>query len=206
MLRSLQAQYSATAVDFAGKNAIVVLGLGTETPHDLDGAEVGMFAYGRLTKALEVYEACKRAAAHCTVIVSGGDSQGHGATEAEVYADRLRTLGVPNEDLVTESKSSNTWENALNCAPILTQLNAEHVFLVTSAVHLRRSLVYFHHFGIDAHPVRADYLAPFETLVPLSYNVLLTDLALHEYLGLARYRVYNALHLNPPAVLPARAD
>jgi hypothetical protein len=32
--------------------------------------------------------------------------------------------------------------------------------------------------------------------------VLLTDLALHEYIGLLRYRVYNLLGLNVKAAKP----
>jgi uncharacterized SAM-binding protein YcdF (DUF218 family) len=76
------------------------------------------------------------------------------------------------------------------------------VVLVTSGVHLRRAELYFRHFGIRAVPVRADYVDAVITPVPQAYNFLLMDVALHEYTGLARYRVYNLLGWNVPAKSP----
>lgn len=90
----------------------------------------------------------------------------------------------------------NTWQNAQFARPILRQYGADRVLLVSSGIHLRRSLLYFAHFGIDPVPMRADYLRARLLPLPLAYNFTLTDFALHEYVGIARYYVYNALGWN----------
>ena len=68
--------------------------------------------------------------------------------------------------------------------------------LVSSGVHVRRATLYFSHFLDHVTAVRADYLQPILASVPLGYNIALTDLALHEYAGIARYHVYQRLGWN----------
>jgi len=68
--------------------------------------------------------------------------------------------------------------------------------MVTSGVHLRRSLLYFAHFGMEPQPVAGDWVNPRWEPFPDSWNVMLADAAMHEYLGILRYYVYNALGLN----------
>jgi uncharacterized SAM-binding protein YcdF (DUF218 family) len=76
------------------------------------------------------------------------------------------------------------------------------VVLVTSGLHLRRSILYFSHFGVHALPARADYVRAAMSPLPVTYNFLLMDLALHEYAGLVRYRVYEMLGWNIKARNP----
>jgi hypothetical protein len=52
--------------------------------------------------------------------------------------------------------------------------------------------------------VRADYLHANLGLWPSAQNLVLTDVALHEYLGVLRYRVYNAMDWNAPVMKPLR--
>jgi len=202
LLSDLQAGYSADVV--AGEatgTAIVLLGNGTE---QIAGAsartvEVAPLAYGRLVKSLELYQACKRINDTCTVLVTGGDPQHRGDSEAAVYAARLRQLGVKPTDLVLEERSLNTFQNAEYSAPLLSAHPLDRVLLVSSGLHLRRSLLYFAHFGVKAQPVRADYVSAMMSPIPLSYNFLVTDLALHEYEGVLRYFVYQLMGWNVQA-------
>lgn len=204
LLSALQAPYLASAapadMGWAAQNAIVLLGAGTEQAGDK--IETGTFAYGRVARTAALYGACRKAATHCAVIVSGGDAQRRGVAEAVVYAAYLEQLGVDKADLTLETSSKNTWQNAQFSAPLLKPY-AGQVVLVTSGIHMRRSLLYFSHFGIDARPARADYLAAKGSWFPLAYNFWVTDLALSEYIGVWRYHVYNALGWNPPAVTAA---
>jgi hypothetical protein len=39
----------------------------------------------------------------------------------------------------------------------------------------------------------------------MAYNFALTDFALHEWIGIARYHVYNALGWNPARIHPGDA-
>ncbi len=173
----------------------MVLGAGTER---IDGAspEVGFLAYGRLVKALELYRDCKATAADCRLLLSGSDVRKHGRAEAALYADALVRMGVSKNDLVLDSNSANTWENARNSAAMLKALKPDRTVLVTSGVHMRRSLEYFAQFGVRPTPARSDYLSPLPSIVPLSYNLTVADIALYEYLGIARLHIYNALGLN----------
>ena len=54
------------------------------------------------------------------------------------------------------------------------------------------------HVPIEPAPVRADLVEPLWSVYPLSWNFTVADAALHEYVGIARYHVYNALGLNAP--------
>jgi len=101
---------------------------------------------------------------------------------------------VKADDIILETASKNTWENARYSSQLLT--GNDRVYLVTSGMHMRRSILYFQHFGIDARPVRADYLSPARGWQPNAFNVLLTTAAMHEYIGVWRYYVYNALGWN----------
>jgi uncharacterized SAM-binding protein YcdF (DUF218 family) len=145
---------------------------------------------------------CKHAAKACVVITSGGDPIRAGVSEAKVYGDVLMSAGVDPADLVLEGRSLNTWQNAQFCAQWLESHPQDQVVLVSSGFHLRRSVLYFSHFGIHAQAVRADYLGAQVSPLPQAYNFLAMDLALHEYAGLWRYRIYNLLGWNVEARNP----
>ena len=201
-LNDLQAGYSANvALHEARATAIILLGNGTERFSGVDGVaiEPGPLAYGRIEKALELYRACKQKNSSCTILVTGGDPQHHGATEAAVYGALLQRLGVDSSDLLLETHSLNTWQNAQYTAALLSSHPADQVFLVTSGLHLRRSVLYFGRFGIHGQPVRADSVSALPGVIPTSYDFLLTDLAIHEYLGVWRYYVYEAMGWNAAA-------
>lgn len=78
----------------------------------------------------------------------------------------------------------NTWQNARFSALRRESVCADRVRLVSSAFHLRRSMLYFSHFGVRASPVRAHYVTGVLSWLPLSYHFTMTDLALHEYAGI----------------------
>ncbi|HZX69226.1 MAG TPA: YdcF family protein, partial [Rhodanobacter sp.] len=138
----------------------------------------------------------------CKVEVSGGDARRLGQSEAAIYAENLRQLGVDPADLLLEPRSMNTWQNAQFSGPLLKAAGADRVLLVSSGFHLRRGMLYFTHFGIHATPVRADYVSGIASWKPLSYNFTMADMALHEYVGIARYHWYNAMGWNVQATKP----
>jgi len=202
LLQRLQAPYALRpAQAWAPHNVIVLLtGGSVYVPHDK--VEPSMSAYGRVTEAAVLYHTCRQAEVGCKLLVSGGDPERMETPLAVSYARVLRGLGVPDEDLILESRSNNTWQNAQFARPLLARLDAPKVWLVSSAWHLRRSVLYFDHFGIAATPVRAEYLDADLDLWPSARNLVLTDVALHEYLGVLRYHVYNAMGWNAPAMKP----
>src|SRR3569833_1053593 len=203
LLKQLQSGYETQPPPaWQPRAAIVVLGAGVLCVSGTAAVEVPLQAYGRVAKGLELYLQCKHAGKACTLIVSGGDAYEVGVSEAKVYGDQLLKLGVDPSDLVLEGRSLNTWLNAQFCAAWLDEHPEDQVILVTSGFHLRRGALYFEHFGVRALPVRSDFVGAAVRPWPQAYNFLLMDLALHEYAGLWRYRIYNVLGWNVAAKAP----
>jgi uncharacterized SAM-binding protein YcdF (DUF218 family) len=181
---------------WGARSVIVLLGGGTEQLAGKIDVEPNLVGYARITRAYAQYVSCKQQGGICMVLVTGGDPQKHRAPESVIYAMTLRRLGVPISDLVTEEQSSNTWENAKFSQPLIAAIGADTVVLVTSGTHLYRSQLYFSHFGIRAVPVRADYITAIFKPVPVFYNFMVMDVVMHEYVGTARYYVYQVLGMN----------
>ena len=203
LMARLQSAYAVPAsVTWGQRNAIVLLGAGTVQVAGSGNVEASLLAYGRINKAAALYRACRSSGGQCRIEVSGGDARRLGKPEAVIYADDLQRLGVDPADLLLESRSMNTWQNAQFSVPLLKAYGADRVLLVSSGLHLRRGMLYFAHFGIEATPVRADYASGIASWLPLSYNFTIADLALHEYAGVASYRWYNAMGWNVQATKP----
>jgi uncharacterized SAM-binding protein YcdF (DUF218 family) len=200
LLENLQDGLEVRNEQWGTANAIVLLGAGSEMTDQ--GPELAVFSYGRLVKAFELYRSCKSRSDDCRIVSTGGDPRGFGKSEAELYAEGLERLGAARADLIVEGRSTNTWQNAQFTAEILAGQQPDRVVLVTSGLHLRRSMLYFGHFGVRPVGVRADYAHASVSLLPQGYNILMADLALHEYLGVLRFHVYNALGWNAPATRP----
>lgn len=191
ILKELQDGTPDTVATWKSSAVLVVLGVGTApTPR---GAEVSVFGFGRLNRAAELYRECSLAGSDCKVLISGGVGAAGGAPEAPTYAAHLQRLGVPAARVIQEAESRNTWENARNTCALLKQ-RPDQIVLVTSGIHLKRSLRYFEHFCGPIQGVRADWLDA--STGEWSLNLLLTDVALHEIVGELRFQAYEALGLN----------
>lgn len=189
LLDNLQTAYDAKPEPrWAQRNAIVVLGGGTEKIGATGRVEPGAAAYARIAEAAALQRNCSQGGAHCKIVVSGGDGHQTGASEAVVYRDALLALGMNGDDVLIEPYSTSTWQHARFTSDVLQHFAPDHVVLVSAGVHLRRSQLYFSHFGIDATQARAGYLRAVKSPLPLAHNFMLADAALHEYLDMARYR------------------
>ncbi|MGP1665254.1 MAG: YdcF family protein, partial [Rhodanobacter sp.] len=146
MLTRLQAPYiTRPALDWAPRNAIVLLtGGSTSLPNR--AIEPSINAYGRIAEAAMLYNDCRNAGKHCTLLVTGGDPADLGTPLANTYAAVLQRLGIAPADLVLEPHSKNTWQNAQFSRPLLLAIGAQRIWLVSSAFHLRRSMLYFERF------------------------------------------------------------
>jgi uncharacterized SAM-binding protein YcdF (DUF218 family) len=198
LVRHLQSPYASEAKPHWGKhNAIVVLGAGnTKVPGKDDIIKANVMSYSRIHEAARLYLSCKKSHNVCTLILSGGDPSATGTSQAAVYRHHLLDLGVNNSDIQLEPRSRNTYENSKFTSAVLHQKFYDRVFLVTSGIHQKRSLLYFSRFGISATPAPADYTAPWLSLVPVGYNFAVTDFAIHEYIGIIKFHVYNFLGWN----------
>ena len=71
----------------------------------------------------------------------------------------LTQVGVPPAAIIQEPNSFNTYENAVNVKQILQSRGIKNILLVTSALHMPRSLAIFKRQKITAVAAPTDFLA-----------------------------------------------
>jgi uncharacterized SAM-binding protein YcdF (DUF218 family) len=71
----------------------------------------------------------------------------------------------------------------------------ETLVLITSAYHMRRSLLAFNAFGLGTQAFISNVRQSKATFFPRSHGFVDAETALHELIGLARFRVYQRVGL-----------
>jgi uncharacterized SAM-binding protein YcdF (DUF218 family) len=130
------------------------------------------------------------------IVYSGGNANLIGddsLKEADYALSMLEDLGVAKARLTAERLSRNTFENAEFVKTIVKPKQGERWLLVTSAVHMPRSIGLFRRagFNVEAYPVdrRAGESEGF-WFHPMAISGLeRTDLAMREWIGLTAYRL-----------------
>jgi len=129
------------------------------------------------------------------IIVSGGKANLNRSSEAIIAKRFLPDLGVNESQIVIEEKSRDTIENAKHIREICFKKDYKNPILITSASHMKRSLLSFEKVGIDAMPYPASFKSKsinkydWQTYLPRSSSLGSTSAALHEYLGIFFYRL-----------------
>ncbi|MEZ0610992.1 YdcF family protein [Fibrella sp. WM1] len=114
----------------------------------------------RLGQALYLYKTGRAQ----KILISGGESglffYGTSAVqEGQAAMQFLHLAGIPTRDLLWETRSRNTQENALFSARLLRQhYKTSQCVVVTSAFHMRRALACFAREGITATPFAGSYM------------------------------------------------
>jgi uncharacterized SAM-binding protein YcdF (DUF218 family) len=128
------------------------------------------------------------------IVFSGGSGSLFGGdAEADFVSPLLESFGIARERVTLEGRSRNTAENARLTKELVQPKSGERWLLVTSAYHMPRAIGVFRRegFSIEAYPVDwrsapGDLASPFAAL---SAGLARTDAAVHEWLGLAGYRL-----------------
>ncbi|ETF00331.1 membrane protein [Advenella kashmirensis W13003] len=142
----------------------------------------------RVDTAAELYSAHKAP----RILVSGGALSGD-VSEARGMAARLKTLGVPAEDIILENESRTTHENAELTVQELRDHQIQSILLVTSALHMPRSMASFSKFGLDvtAAPNPPQITVPddkdFSLYIPNERALAGSRSVLKEYVGVLVY-------------------
>ncbi len=139
------------------------------------------------------------------VLLSGGGIDWYvPSSEGPGMATLLRILGVPQEAIVSEMRSRNTYENAVFSRQILQARGIDTIILITSAMHMPRTLALFEAQGLHVIPAPTDYLvsqadwdflghADIRTqllnLLPDGRYMYWNYLSLKEYLGILVYHL-----------------
>jgi len=182
-------------------DAIVVLG-GSTRPADYPRPWVDLLQSGdRVLHGAQLYQAGKAP----KLILSGGriEWKGSGPPESDDMAQIAMAMGVPRADILEDPTSLNTYQNAVNVKAILKREGINRILLVTSAMHMPRSLAIFKKQDIEAIAAPTDFLISERTIAEISgtrqaflLNLLpdayyLNDVsrAIKEYIGLVVYRL-----------------
>ena len=110
----------------------------------------------RITHAIQLY----KAGVIQKIVITGG--KGSFSKSQVVEAPQLRQVllmcEVPNEDILIESKSRNTRQNALFTAELLREKFPDYEYLlITSGFHMRRSIACFNKTGIEVTSFSTDF-------------------------------------------------
>ncbi|WP_295555030.1 YdcF family protein [uncultured Hyphomicrobium sp.] len=173
----------------------------------LGGFEDGWVSSGRgglgLNEAGErITEGLRLALRHpqAKVVFTGGVggllSRDQEATQP--VAKFLMDAGVARDRIVLESRSRNTYENALFTRDLVKPQAGERWYLVTSAYHMPRAMGLFRRAGFDVVAYPVDYrtrgpedLTRFFERIP--QGLLRLDLGTNEWIGLVAYRALGRI-------------
>jgi uncharacterized SAM-binding protein YcdF (DUF218 family) len=107
--------------------------------------------------------------------------------------DLLPSLGLEPARLTFDVQSDDTCESAVNARALVGPAPGDTWVLVTSAVHMPRTMACFQAAGWNVIPQPADYQGLVTVWGAGSYgvadNLASLDIALHEWIGLAYYRL-----------------
>jgi uncharacterized SAM-binding protein YcdF (DUF218 family) len=86
---------------------------------------------------------------HAVLIMCTGDNQRLGVSNASVMADYAIRVGVPDQNVIEEDRSLNTYENLYNAWQIIKERNFRRPTLVTLDLYTRRAVATARKMGWD---------------------------------------------------------
>jgi len=191
LMSSLEMRYPALSTkDVARADAIVVLtGMVTPLSPQKDRPEFSS-SVDRILAAKDLLIEKKAP----VMIITGGSGliSQMGEPEADVLARWLKKEGIPESGILTENKSRNTAENAIETAVIAKEKKIHRIILVTSAFHMHRSVLCFEKAGFEIQPFPVDYYIPtefpgIEAVFPHPAGMTISAMAIKEYAGIFAY-------------------
>jgi len=163
---------------------VVVLGGGATSDTRLPAtSQLSEGSLARLVEGIRL----QRTVPGSMLILSGGGAF-DSVPNARVMADVALAIGVKEEDIIPESLSRDTKDEARLIQKIV---GGDRFILVTSASHMPRSIALFKRLGMEPIPAPTDHrvkepqgLSP-GLVFPSADNLFKAKKAFHEYLGLA---------------------
>ncbi|MFO7814447.1 MAG: YdcF family protein [Halanaerobiales bacterium] len=165
----------------------VVLGGGINYNVDGPNSELSSISKDRLLKGIMVARKNEM-----PLIYSGGVGVGYEDTsEADLALEFMEQFeGI---DFIQEKEARTTYENGLEIKKWLEDNEYSEVYLVTSAIHIKRAMKVFDSLKIDYTPVVSNY-AYSHNLSWLDYlpnrgSLRANMQAIHEWIGMAWYKI-----------------
>jgi uncharacterized SAM-binding protein YcdF (DUF218 family) len=156
-----------------------------------DGRGGGYFSFSadRFIQAIKLIETKK--IAHLLITGGNGNLFPGGFREAGWAKTQLSQFNIPDSAVLIENNSKNTFENARFSKALLQKTHLPPPYLlVTSAFHMRRSLMLFKHAGITVIPYPCNYLVGNDRIkitdfLPTSDALFIWEIYIKEVVGYA---------------------
>jgi uncharacterized SAM-binding protein YcdF (DUF218 family) len=201
LINSLEEQYpsltdSELIRNYSDVHYIVVLGGGIAYSEKLPiTSQFYPTSLVRIAEGMRLFLKLNNKSNDVKLVVSGGGN--YPVTSAELMAELSEQFGIRKESIIVEKDSYNTYDEAVNVTPIV---KGERFLLVTSAVHMPRSMALFRHAGLRpiAAPTdhRTDENDGHAWILPSADNLVKTELAFYEYLGLIKEKLAAMYRVN----------
>lgn len=190
VVRPLEDRFPQPALSAPPTGIVVLGGAMNESITRLRGQVSLNEAAERLTMAV----ALARRYPGARLVFSGGSGrlQPDEMTESDVAKKFWTEMGVPPERIELENRSRDTYENAAFTKELVRPKPGERWLLVTSALHMPRSVGIFRKIGFDVTPFPVDYQtmgtgADYANFMLGARGLVVLDSASHEYIGLVAY-------------------
>lgn len=148
---------------------------------------------GAAFRLVEGYAAARRYPGARLVFTGGsGAMEGSPLPESVTAGYVFAEIGQDPRHMVLESRSRNTYENFLFSKAIVKPKPGEVWLLATSAMHMPRAMAIASKVGWPMTPWPTDYITGPDTshdLWQVTANLDLLDYVVHEWIGLAAYRL-----------------
>lgn len=182
MTHTLESQYPVVAEIDPDVQWIVVLSGGQSLVNEMPANDLlSSASIKRLVEGVRLF----RALPNAKLILSGGGSTGE-QPEALLLAQLAQWFAIPQQKIVLEMKSINTADQARELGTIVKE---QPFYLVTSAIHMPRSMALCQQQGLNPIAAPTDFTFFWNTenwgklIIPNTYNLTYFSIAMHEVLG-----------------------
>ncbi len=193
LLRALESRFSVPAASTVEAHQGVIV-LGGAVGHPDSFLAHGQVPLGEAAERMTVPVGLMRKHPHLQLVFSGGEGRllTTGTTESVLAQAFYEEQGLDMRRVTFEDGSRTTRENAQQVARLLGKACAEPWLLVTSAWHMPRAVAEFEAVGCAVTPYPVDYRTGASTPwteYSMAFSLVRWQLALHEWLGIAAYRL-----------------
>ena len=187
----LEQRFPPMSANIAAPAGIIVLGGGVDEDISSKRGSIELTGLGaRMTEGI----ALARRFPQAKLVYTGGSGHMGGSkiTEAAFAQKLWLEDGVPAAQMLFESRSRNTYENAVFTQAMLKPQPRARWILLTSAAHMPRAMGIFRRIGFPVIPDPVDYKTTrppglWHPKATASQNLKLVDAGVREWLGLVAY-------------------
>ncbi len=188
LLRHMENQYPAPQGSLQPYVGMLVLGGAISIPYGEQ--DVRRYTLGAASQRMTAPIALLRQYPHLLLLFSGGQSDviARETSVADAAREFYVSMGAPTDRVLYERAARNTYENAVLSAKVPGVDKTQRWLLLTSALHMPRSMALFLREGWNVTPYPVDYRTGSYTpwaLYSITEGAQRWETLLHEVVGLA---------------------